>query len=118
MRLELSFNVTPKAVGTQTIPKWQMQIGKTHFLYQMLILKFLPTNQHDIIQKNEQEKQEENLKQASFIEFSNPRPYLFEGETVSTEINLFIWDRLPVSRIERAPQKRGIQFLSLKWGNL
>ena len=107
VRLELSFNVTPKAVGTHTIPKWQMQIGKSAFLVPDAILKVLPPNQQDIIRKNEQEKQEENLKQASFIEFSNPRPYLFEGETVSTEINLFIWDRLPVSRIERAPQKEG-----------
>ena len=95
MRLELSFNVTPKAVGTHTIPKWQIQIGKNAFLVPDANLKVLPPNQQDIIRKNEQEKQEENLKQASFIEFSNPRPYLFEGETVSTEINLFIWDRLP-----------------------
>jgi hypothetical protein len=50
------------------------------------------------------------LSQASFIEFINPRKFLFEGETVSGLLNLFIWDRLPVSRIERPPQKEGDAF--------
>ena len=47
-------------------------------------------------------------KQVSF--YSMLEDYLYEGETLSSKIDLFIWDRLPVSRIEMAPQKEGDSF--------
>ena len=73
-------------------------------------IKVVAANQEDKIKQQAEERQKEDLSQASFIEFINPRKFLFEGETVSGLLNLFIWDRLPVSRIERPPQKEGDAF--------
>ena len=66
--------------------------------------------QEDKIREEIEGKQTQDLRQASFIEYVKPREFLFEGETVSGLLNLFIWDRLPVSRIERPPQKDGDAF--------
>ncbi len=110
VRVELSFQVNPQKTGNHTIPSWTMRVGSESVQVPASTLNVLPPNQQDIIRKKEEEKQKQDLKQASFIEFKNPRPYLFEGETVSAQIELFIWDRLPVSRIERAPQKSGDAF--------
>ena len=55
-------------------------------------------------------KQQEDLKQAAFIEFFSPRSFLYAGESVTAEIRLYLWDRLPVTRIEKPPFKTGDAF--------
>ncbi len=110
VRLEMSFQVKPKKMGKHTIPSWPIKIGSKTLQVPACTLEVLSPNQQDKIRQVAEEKQKADLKQACFIEFTNPRSFLFEGETVSGLINLYIWDRLPVSRIERAPQKDGDAF--------
>ena len=110
VRLEMSFQVKPKKMGKHTIPSWPLKIGLKTLQVPACTLEVLAPNQQDKIRQVAEEKQKADLKQACFIEFTNPRSFLFEGETVSGLINLYIWDRLPVSRIERAPQKDGDAF--------
>ena len=110
VRLEMSFQVKPKRMGKHTIPSWPLKVGEQTLQVPPCTLEVLAPNQQDKIRQNAEEKQKADLKQACFIEFTNPRSFLFEGETVSGLINLYIWDRLPVSRIERAPQKDGDAF--------
>jgi hypothetical protein len=110
VRLELSFQVKPKQLGQLTIPSWTVQVGSKALNVPPSTLQVLAPNQQDEIEKNRQEQQSQDLKQASFIEFVKPREFLFEGETVLGNVNLYIWDSLPVSRIERAPQKEGDAF--------
>ena len=110
VRLEMSFQVKPKKMGKHTIPSWPLKIGLKTLQVPACTLEVLAPNQQDKIRQVAEEKQKADLKQACFIEFTNPRSFLFAGETVSGLINLYIWDRLPVSRIERAPQKDGDAF--------
>ncbi len=110
VRLEMSFQVNPKIVGTHTIPNWSIQIGSKNLAVPPCTIQVLSPNQQDKVRLKAEEKQKQDLKQASFIDFVNPREFLFEGETVSGLLNLYIWDRLPVSRIERPPQKNGDAF--------
>ncbi len=110
VRLEMSFQIKPKKIGTHTIPPWTMKVGSTTLQVPGSSIKVVAANQEDKIKQQAEERQKEDLSQASFIEFINPRKFLFEGETVSGLLNLFIWDRLPVSRIERPPQKEGDAF--------
>ena len=110
VRLEISFQVKPKKMGKHTIPSWPVKIGSNTLQVPSSTIEVLAPNQQDKIRQNAEEKQKSELKEACFIEFTKPRSFLFEGETVSGSINLYIWDRLPVSRIERAPQKDGDAF--------
>ena len=110
VRLEMSFQIKPKKIGTHTIPPWNIKVGSTTLQVPGSSIKVVAANQEDKIKQQAEERQKEDLSQASFIEFINPRKFLFEGETVSGLLNLFIWDRLPVSRIERPPQKEGDAF--------
>ena len=110
VRLEMSFQIKPKKIGTHTIPPWTIKVGSTTLQVPGSSIKVVAANQGDKIKQQAEERQKEDLSQASFIEFINPRKFLFEGETVSGLLNLFIWDRLPVSRIERPPQKEGDAF--------
>ena len=110
VRLEMSFQIKPKKIGTHTIPPWTIKVGSTTLQVPGSSIKVVAANQEDKIKQQAEERQKEDLSQASFIEFINPRKFLFEGETVSGLLNLFIWDRLPVSRIERPPQKEGDAF--------
>ena len=110
VRLEMSFQIKPKKIGTHTIPPWTIKVGSTTLQVPGSSIKVVAANQEDKIKQQAEERQREDLSQASFIEFINPRKFLFEGETVSGLLNLFIWDRLPVSRIERPPQKEGDAF--------
>ena len=110
VRLEMSFQIKPKKIGTHMIPPWTIKVGSTTLQVPGSSIKVVAANQEDKIKQQAEERQKEDLSQASFIEFINPRKFLFEGETVSGLLNLFIWDRLPVSRIERPPQKEGDAF--------
>ena len=110
VRLEMSFQVKPKKMGKHTIPSWPLKIGSKTLQVPACTLEVLSPNQQDKIRQDAEEKQKADLKQACFIEFTKPRSFLFEGETVPGLISLHIWDRLPVSRIERAPQKDGDAF--------
>jgi len=110
VRLEMSFQIKPKKIGTHMIPPWTIKVGSTTLQVPGSSIKVVAANQEDKIKQQAEERQREDLSQASFIEFINPRKFLFEGETVSGLLNLFIWDRLPVSRIERPPQKEGDAF--------
>ena len=110
VRMELSFQVKPQTTGEFIIPSWSVKVGPNIMNVPEARLNVLPPSQQDKIRQNAEQKQKDDLKQASFILFNAPRDYLYEGETLSSKIDLFIWDRLPVSRIEMAPQKEGDSF--------
>ena len=110
VRLELSFQSKPDRQGDFSIPSWNLNIGGKSYPVPPASLRVLAPNQQDLLKQEEQKKQEADLRQAAFIEFVNPREFLFLGETVAAEIRLFLWDRLPVTRVERPPLKTGDAF--------
>ena len=108
--LELSFVTKPKREGTFQVPSWQIDIEGRNYQVPSTTLRVLSPSQGDLLRQQKKNQQEENLKQAAFIEFSLPRKYLFEGETIVSDISLFLWDRMPFTRIENAPVKVGEAF--------
>ena len=110
VRLELSFQAKPDRQGNFRIPNWNLSIGGKSHQVPAATLQVLAPNQQDLLKQQEQKQQEADLRQAAFIEFVNPREFLFLGETVAAEIRLFLWDRLPVTRVERPPLKTGDAF--------
>ena len=108
--LELSFVTKPKREGTFQVPSWQIVIEGRNYQVPSTTLRVLSPSQNDLLRQQKENQQEENLKQAAFIEFSLPRKYLFEGETIVSDISLFLWDRMPFTRIENAPVKVGEAF--------
>ena len=109
VRVELNFQVQPQRTGNFTVPSWKVMIeGKS---YQV------PPATLQVLVPSQQEKQAQlDLRQAAFLELPFPRSYFFEGETIMTSLTLFIWDRLPVNRIENAPIKIGESFSSNNLG--
>ncbi len=109
VRVELNFQVQPQRTGNFTVPAWKVMIeGKS---YQV------PPATLQVLDPSQQEKQAQlDLRQAAFLELPFPRSYFFEGETIMTSLTLFIWDRLPVNRIENAPTKIGESFSSNNLG--
>ena len=110
IKLELSFSAHASRQGSFTIPSWQLTIDGESHTVPPANLKVLAPSQQDLLKKQQKQKADEDLKQAAFIEFSMPREYLFEGETMVSEISLFLWDRMPFTRIENAPVKVGDSF--------
>jgi len=105
VRFELTFTVTPEKPGSFIVPSWEIEVeNKTHKV-PSANLQVLPPNQKDKLRQAEQRQQQEDLRQAAFLEFSCPRPFLFKGETVEAKVSLFLWDRLPVTRIDQVPAK-------------
>ena len=77
----------------------------------------LPPNQKDKLKQAQQRKQQADLREAAFLEFSlPPHFFLFEGETVAAKVSLFLWNRLPVTRIEQIPTKSGSGFSMTELG--
>lgn len=109
VRVELNFQVQPQRTGNFTVPSWKVMIeGKS---YQV------PPATLQVLVPSQQEKQAQlDLRQAAFLELPFPRSYFFEGETIMTSLTLFIWDRLPVNRIENVPIKIGESFSSNNLG--
>ncbi|HAD21789.1 MAG TPA: hypothetical protein DCF87_06710 [Opitutae bacterium] len=109
VRVELNFQVQPQRTGNFTVPAWKVMIeGKS---YQV------PPATLQVLDPSQQEKQaHQDLRQAAFLELPFSRSYFFEGETIMTSLTLFIWDRLPVNRIENAPTKIGESFSSNNLG--
>ena len=116
VRFELSFTVTPERQGTFTVPNWNIKVDNESYIAPKAQLMVLPPNQKDKLRLEQERQQQANLKQAAFLEFICPRPFLFEGETVAAEISLFLWDRLPVTRIDQVPQKKGTGFSMTELG--
>ncbi len=116
IKLELSFSTRPTQTGTFTIPSWPIIIdGKTHTVPAATLRVLAPTQQ-DIVNQQKQIQQQEDLKQAAFIQFSMPRDYIYEGETVVSNVGLFLWDRMPFTRIENAPVKKSEAFSATELG--
>ena len=109
VRVELTFQVQPERIGKFTVPSWNLLIeGKE--------IQVPPATLH-VLAPSQQEKQaQQDLRQAAFFDFPLPKSYFYEGETIKIPLTLFIWDRLPVSRIENAPTKIGESFSSNKLG--
>ena len=110
VRIELSLRAKPNEIGEFVFPTWNLTIGQNSFVVPQASLSVLAPNQQDLVRQRELKNQQEDLSQAAFIDFSNPRPFLYEGETVAGEIQLFLWDRFPVTRIEESPVKKGDAF--------
>ncbi len=109
VRVELNFQVQPERSGTFTVPSWKVIIDGQSYQ--------VPPATLQVLNPTQQEKQaEQDLRQAAFLELSLPRSYFFEGETIMASLTLFIWDRLPVNRIENAPEKIGESFSSNNLG--
>ncbi len=109
VRVELNFQVQPQRTGSFTVPSWKVIIEGKSYQVPPAVLQVL-----DPSQKEKQAQQD--LRQAAFLELPLPRSYFFEGETIMTSLTLFIWDRLPVNRIENAPIKIGESFSSNNLG--
>lgn len=107
VRFELSFTVTPQREGTFVVPTLQLTIEGKSYQAPAAKLSVVPPTQADKIRQAERRNQENNLKQAAFLEFQCPRPFLFKGETVEATVSLFLWDKLPVTRIDQVPLKIG-----------
>uniref|UniRef100_UPI00389A7EB8 BatD family protein n=1 Tax=Candidatus Chordibacter forsetii TaxID=3381758 RepID=UPI00389A7EB8 len=107
VRFELSFTVTPQREGTFIVPALQLNIEGKPYQAPAAKLSVVPPTQADKIRQAERRNQENNLKQAAFLEFKCPRPFLFKGETVEATVSLFLWDKLPVTRIDQVPLKIG-----------
>jgi len=110
VRIEMSFQVRAVREGTFAIPSWDMKIGGKNLKVPVATLQVLAPSQQDLARQKRQEEQAKDLKQAAFVECNVSKPFLFEGETVPATIRLFLWDRLPVTRIEQAPLKKGEAF--------
>ena len=110
VRLELSFSVKPERQGEFTIPSWNLSVQGTPYPVPATTLRVLPPNQEDLLREQARKKQESDLRQALFLEVDLPREYLFEGETTLGSINLYIWERLPITRLVQLPQKNGDAF--------
>lgn len=109
VRVELSFQTMPEGIGTYTVPSWNINIDGKVLRVPQASLQVLAPSQSE-------KKAQQDLRQAAFLEFPLEKPYLFEGETMLAPLTLFIWDRLPVNRIENAPIKIGASFSSNKLG--
>ena len=110
VRLELSFAVKPERPGNFTIPSWNLSVQGTPRSVPPATLRVLPPNQEDLLREQARKKQESDLRQALFLEVNLPRKYLFEGETALTSVDLYIWERLPITRLVQLPQKSGDAF--------
>ena len=116
IRFELSFTVTPQRQGSFVVPSWNLEIENDLYAVPPARLQVLPPNQKDKLKQAQQRKQQADLREAAFLEFSCPRPFLFEGETVAAKVSLFLWNRLPVTRIEQIPTKSGSGFSMTELG--
>ena len=74
VRLEMSFQVKPTSMGVHTIPAWSIRVGSKTVQVPPTTLNVLAPNQQDKIRQDADAKNKNDLKQASFIEFKNPRP--------------------------------------------
>ena len=110
VRLELSFAVKPERQGNFTIPPWNLSVQGTPHQVPATTLRVLPPNQEDVLRSQARQKQESDLRQALFLEVNLSRKYLFEGETTLGSIDLYIWERLPITRLVQLPQKNGDAF--------
>ena len=116
IRLELNFRAKPTRQGDFTLPEWQMVLdGSTHKV-PPTTLQVLSPSEQDIINQKQQIQKEDELKRAAFIEFSMPREYYFEGESIVSKISLYLWDQLPFTRIENVPTKKGDAFSMTELG--
>ena len=116
IRFELSFTVTPERQGSFVVPQWSVKVGNQTYTVPAAKLEVLPPNQQDKIKQAQKRQQQADLRQAAFLEFSCPRSFLFEGETVQASVSLFLWERLPVTRIEEVPSKNGSGFSMTELG--
>jgi hypothetical protein len=109
VRVELTFQVQADKVGTFTVPPWNLSVEGKNLSVPPATLQVLAPSQ--------KEKQaQDDLRQAAFLELKLPKPYFYEGETILSPLTLFIWDRLPVNRIESVPTKIGDSFSSNQLG--
>ena len=116
IKLELSFSVRPKKEGTFNMPSWPISIDGKSYNVPAAPLRVLAPTQQDIANQQKEKQQQNDLKQAAFIEFSMPRDYVYVGETVVSEVGLFLWDRMPFTRIENAPVKESEGFSATELG--
>ena len=71
------------------MPNWNITVDNETYAAPKAQLTVLPPNQKDKLRQEQERQQQANLKQAAFLEFICPRPFLFEGETVAAKISLF-----------------------------
>ena len=82
VRFELTFEVQPERQGTFSMPSWNLKVVTQNCQVPPATLQVLPPSQRDKIRQQEQKKQEQDLREAAFLHFSTPRPFMFEGETM------------------------------------
>jgi len=110
IKTELSFDVRPQREGAFTIPAWQVSVDGKNYPVPSSTLRVLPPNQADIARQKAQQEQEKDLQEAAFLELTTERPFLFKGETTAAKLSLYLWERLPVTKIDQLPQKQGDGF--------
>jgi len=118
MRLDVSFATKPDRVGTFTIPPWEMEIGGKSHVVPASTLRVLPSSQEDLLREQARKKQQEDLRQAVFVEINLPKDFMFEGETLLGSIDVNVWERLGLSREpEYPPRKNGDAFSQSEFRN-
>ena len=110
IKAELSFDVSPQREGTFTIPAWQVSVDGKNYQVPPSTLQVLPPNQADIARQKAQQEQDRDLQEAAFLELTTERPFFFKGETRAAKLSLYLWERLPVTKIDQLPQKLGDGF--------
>ena len=110
IKAELSFDVSPQREGTFTIPAWQVSVDGKNYQVPPSTLQVLPPNQADIAREKAQQEQDRDLQEAAFLELTTERPFFFKGETRAAKLSLYLWERLPVTKIDQLPQKLGDGF--------
>jgi hypothetical protein len=110
IKAELSFDVSPQREGTFTMPAWQVSVDGKNYQVPPSTLQVLPPNQADIARQKAQQEKDRDLQEAAFLELTTERPFLFKGETTAANLSLYLWERLPVTKIDQLPQKSGDGF--------
>ena len=116
MRLDISFTANPTKIGTFTIPAWNLLIGGKSLTVPAATIRVLPRSQEDILREEARKKQQSDLRQAIFLETTLNKAFLYEGETIKAAIDLHVWERLPLSRLDQFPRKNGDAFSQSKLG--
>lgn len=110
IRRTISFTTRPQRTGAFSMPAWKLTLAGREHLVPPATLRVLPPSQEDLLRQEAERKQQEDLRQALFLEVSLPRDHFFKGETLPASLDLYVWERLPMTGLRQLPQKLGEAF--------
>ncbi len=101
--ISLSYRVRPTRQGTFPMPAFSIKAQGKDQVIPTSSLQVLPPSQEDLRRAKLKRQQEENFRQALFLETSFDRSFLYEGETMPGKIDLYIQNHLPAVRVLKYP---------------